>query len=187
MLSRDFGNRLLIVFATLAICTSDTLAQGNSPLAPLTVSENELPRGCRLTPADAKLGFVFPSNPWLGRNPQSLVALRNIIDGPLKIADGPPLSARQLSAFEYRWLESVVDGYRATYVSSEEDVVTVSAIRFTDVKAATVATIRPQFDSFSGPFQTFRQVTFGTAIVVVASTSESDCFLAIDAIIRKLK
>ena len=185
MVSRDYGNRLLVVFVMLAIWTADTIAQDNFPLASLTVSENELPRGCRLMPSDAKLRFIFPSNPWLGRNPQSLVALRNIIDGPLKVVDGPPLSARQLSAFEQRWLESVVDGYRATYVSSEEDVVTVSAIRFTNLKAAKAASIRRQFDSFSA--HSFHRVTFGTAIVVVASTSETDCFRAIDAFIRKLK
>lgn len=171
-------------------------AQGNVSLSFLTVPETNLPGGCQVrpyapsTPAivrDGKIltgtrgwSFPFPGNPWVGADRRLLIELRRRINGPLRFPDAPPPSAAEVSTLERRWVADVLEGYRATYTSSDGTSVEVSAIRFKDRDLAEAG--RPAV----GP-RGAEPVIVGTAVVLVSGDAKSQCFRAIDRYTRTLK
>jgi hypothetical protein len=178
------GNwRLGGLIAVLAAWAASASAQKELSLASLTVPEKNLPNGCRLRPHSPQSSFPFPNNPWVGRDRKLLVELRRNIDGPLRLPDAPPLSAKEVSTFERQWVADVVEGYRAVYISAETILVRVSAIRFDSGK---VPAHSPPA-SAAGLQGVKDRLVVGPAIVQISADSPNECFQAVDRHIRALK
>ena len=164
----------------------------NVPPAPPTVSPPTLRGGQTVITVNAGSSYHFSSNPWIRADRRLLRELRNRIDGVPRVPDAPPLSAREVAAWEQRWVADVVEGYRAAYrrrVFAEDAVVEpsagveVSAIRFSD---ATLATTTPAGIPRATRGVSDRLVK-GAVVVRVEAGSKTDCFSAVAAYLRDVK
>jgi hypothetical protein len=106
----------------------------------LTVPAERLPAGCVLSPAPWRavdggrvrmnLWAEFPTNPWIGTERTLIVSIREMVDGPPVLPDGPPLGPKQLSRYLSQLADGVEEAYGAVYLQSEADVIRVRALRF---------------------------------------------------------
>jgi hypothetical protein len=107
----------------------------------LTVPADRLPAGCMLSPAPSRavdgghvrvggLWAEFPANPWIGTDRKLIVSIRELIDGPAVLPDGPPLGPKQLSRYLSQLADGVEEAYGVVYLQSEADKITVRALRF---------------------------------------------------------
>src|SRR5882672_3247699 len=70
----------------------------------LTLPAERLPVGCALSPAPSVrldgsrvrsgLWAEFPTNPWIGTDRRLMSSIRELIEGPAAVPDGPPLDAK---------------------------------------------------------------------------------------------
>src|SRR5229473_812071 len=104
----------------------------------LTVPKKRLPAGCGLVPAPSVslggnrvqyglwAGLPVPTNPWSGTDRPTIVEIRERMDGPSLVPDGPPPTAREISRYRSQLANGVEEGYAAIYTQS----VVVYAVRF---------------------------------------------------------
>ena len=189
---------VLIVAASIARASAQTLS-----LASLTVPDKNLPSGCRLKPlvsattavvrdgrvivaAKPASSFPFPSNPWSGTDGRLVVTARSFdVDGDLQLPDAPPPSRAEASAIESRWVEDVVEAYRAEYLSAEQIVISVTAIRFNDREAGDHEIRQgPALHMTGGRGD---RLVVGAAAVVVQAGAKTNCFDAVDTYIRGMR
>ena len=160
--SRQWVGRLAAVL--VAACTTSLPAQTSLALSSLTVPDKNLPSGCRLRPyvpattpvaqagatttiaSNQRSSWPFPDNPWRGGDRKLLIGLRQRIDGPLRLPDAPPPTASELSAWEHKWVQHVLEGYRALYDSADDSVVDVAAIKFDDARLVNESAAVPDLD-----------------------------------------
>jgi hypothetical protein len=170
-------------------------------LASLTVPDKNLASGCRLKPlvpattavvrddrvvvaARPASSFPFPSNPWSGTDGRLVVTARSMVDGSLQLPDAPPPSREEASAIENRWVENVVEAYRAEYLSAEQVVISVTAIRFNDAKLAMTKPASATLHMTGGRVD---RLIVGAAVVVVQAGAKTNCFDAVDTYIRGMR
>jgi hypothetical protein len=189
-----------VVALMLTILTAPGHAQTKFALATLNVPDSNLPDDCRLRPVVPPTQTVgrggtvtvvgmwgsyypFPSNPWLGSERRLLIELRKGIDGGPPVPDGPPLSNSEMKGWESRWVEHVVEGYRALYDSETNLAADVLAIRFDDAGLATPASS----GSFTRASRANDRFVLGDLAVRVVGNAKSACFQAVESYIRALK
>src|SRR5262249_41271614 len=112
----------------------------------LTVPSERLPSNCALSPAPSVqldggrirggLWAEFPTNPWIGADRRLMASIRQRIDGPAGLPDGPPLDAKALSRYLGQLADGVEEGYGAVYLQSATDLITVRALRFAPTEKA---------------------------------------------------
>ncbi|PYR46655.1 MAG: hypothetical protein DMF95_18100 [Acidobacteria bacterium] len=128
----------------LVLAMSVALAAGASQTAPprvlsmrdLTLPAERLPVGCALSPAPSVhldgsrvrygLWSGFPANPWIGTDRRLMASIRELVDGPATIPDGPPLDAKELPRYSGN---SRMVWKKRTDMQSDADLIMVRAIR----------------------------------------------------------
>lgn len=122
-------------------------ASGMQPtlsLGSLTPPLSTLPSGCVLLAPEAKppsaatlIGVPspkFPNNPWSGREVGLVAAIREAVDGPVKLAESVP--DRIPDAYARAMAQGVLEAYRAVYVAVDGNPIVVLAIMYADRSAA---------------------------------------------------
>jgi len=112
-------------------------------LAALSVPQSDLGIGCRVAAAPTRqlsgnriqsglwAGLPIDHNPWIGSDPAVIAAIRERIDPPQRLPDGPPLDAAQLARYRLQLADGVKQAYAAVYVSADANVlVTVLGLEF---------------------------------------------------------
>ena len=179
------GFRLAILLASVTLLTSAQTTQTTPTLASLAVPERDLPSGCRLEPtppdtasradmvrAQLVMGrAVFPANPWSGNDRRLLLALRELIDGPLTTPDAPAPTRGDISAMEQRYIADVREGYHAIY-RSDKSRVRIAALTFSD---AHDPRIDPRLEKAMSS-RLSERIVKGRRVVVVESDVRSECF-----------
>lgn len=146
-----------------AVQTRQTLPS----LIVLTAPPEALTEGCALERPTPDAGF--PSNPWLGTDPDLTAVVRQALDGEMS-----GVSATQIR-----------EAYRATYVSAEGARTEVYAVTFRD---ASLARSEPPPGSNREKTLSARLVRGATLIKVVSAISPANwCFDAVQLHIGKLK
>ena len=120
-----------IVVLTLPIALSSQRAP--DLLDQLTVT-SQLPEGCSLAVDRHSVGLSQPagidSNPWRGSDREVIASIREMMYGPARVPDGPPLDADALSRFLLRLSEGIGAGYIALYSQQRSEDVAVYALTF---------------------------------------------------------
>ena len=110
-------------------------------LRDLTIPADRLPAGCvlaasepeRLDNSRVRFWIELPvrTNPWIGTDGSVIALIRERMDGPFPVPDGPPLSRGELSAFRGRLADGIAEGYAAFYRQDESrpEVLSVLAVR----------------------------------------------------------
>jgi hypothetical protein len=134
------------MFTLLMLVGALTLGQGNAspalPLNRLTVPLQELGTDCMLVPSPSErindstfrgglwAGLPIDSNPWEGVDQTVITDIRERLDQPVRVPDGPPLDRRQLLKFRSMLADGVAEGYAAIYRDQQtSDLITVYALR----------------------------------------------------------
>jgi hypothetical protein len=194
-------NLLRIVLAGGLFMGSTVLVEVQSvkTLALLTVSDDRLPPGCALKPAEPNpaagppLGVVvIPgdsgqsalTNPWSGSDRRLAAAIRQRVDGTPPQPDGPPLDRRASAAYALKWADDVVEAYRATYRSANESLIDVFAVRFDDQALALPA---PPAGAMNVPRGATSRVVLGPIVVLISTGASGTCFQAISDYVRSLR
>jgi hypothetical protein len=74
-------------------------------------------------------GLPIDHNPWIGSDPAVIAAIRERIDPPRQMPDGPPLNAPQLTRYRLKLADGIEQSYAAVYVSADA-LVTVLGLEF---------------------------------------------------------
>jgi hypothetical protein len=111
----------------------------------LTVPAERLPAACTLSPAPSirvddstvrsGLWAEFPTNPWIGTDRRLIVSIRQMIDGPYSVPDGPPLDPKPTTRYLSQLADGVEEAYGAVYAQSDAGLITVRALRFAPPKS----------------------------------------------------
>jgi hypothetical protein len=184
---------ILAVMAVTIAGASESAPPRIISMQELTVPSERLPVGCRLSPAPtahldggrvrAGLWAEFPTNPWLGADRRLLASIRQQVDGPAAVPDGPPLDPKALSRYLGQLADDVEEGYGAVYIQSARDLITVRALRFAPAEKVTA-------DSSSSGARVVRnpaviRVTIGP-IVAIVSGDGGACFQVVGEYLKSL-
>jgi hypothetical protein len=130
----------LTISAAIAAALLQTTPSRTITMRDLTVPAERLPAGCALSAAPSVrdgnrvtsgLWAGFPANPWIGTDRQLLASIRELMEGPAPMPDGPPLDTRQLAGYRLQLADGVEEGYGAVYKHSDSVLLTtVHAARF---------------------------------------------------------
>ena len=160
-------------------------------LADLTVPPGRLPSGCALSPSPTIrignnqtrtglwTGLPIASNPWTGTDRAIVVAILERVIDPPPLPDGPPLARAELARFRSRLADDVEEAYAAIYADGDRDLVTVTAVRYTD--ASQVPSRRNAVRANPGSIRLTADRT-----VLVVSGQDGPCLQAIGAHVREL-
>lgn len=184
------------VILTISVVTlagaSQTPARSIS-MRDLTVPAERLPVGCALAPTPTMrldggrvrggLWAEFPTNPWSGSDRRLTASIRQRVDGPLTIADGPPLDASALSRYLGQLADGIEEAYGAVYMQSATDLITVRAVRFAPNERAATG-----FPSDTTPVSAnppLLRVAIGP-IVAIVNGSDGPCFRVVSTHLKSL-
>lgn len=177
------------MLAILALTLLQVSAQSD-PFSALAVPESQLPPGCRIAAAPENPrsdGAVRPgrwtalpidSNPWRGTDRIVVAAIRERVDPPQMVPDGPPLHPRDLAAFRRNLADGVAQAYAAVYESDDRRQVAVHAVQFQSRTSFEAATARLK------KRQVFRDSA--TRTLVAVTSYGSPCGAAIEAHLRSV-
>ena len=103
------------------------------PFNALAIPEQQLPGGCRIVaaPGSPELGLragrwgalPIDANPWRGTDRIAVAAIRERMDPPQMVPDGPPLHPRDLAAFRRNLADGAEQAYAAIYESADRQQV----------------------------------------------------------------
>jgi hypothetical protein len=148
-------------------------------IAPDTVRSPENPSGARYW-----VGFNIPANPWIGTAPSSIVEVRERMDPPPLIPDGPPLIGRERAAYRNRLANGIDEAYAAIYATSPSarnaKIVVVYAVRYADPASAQT---QPNHREAANPG--IARFTIG-AIDVLIRGDGGVCFQSVKAHVKAL-
>jgi hypothetical protein len=185
------------VILALSVVTIGVASQAAPPrvisMRELTVPSERLPAGCALSPAPSVhldgggvrggLWAEFPANPWIGADRPLLASIRQHVDGPAAVPDGPPLDAKALSRYRGRLADGVEEGYGAVYMQSATDLITVRALRFAPAEKASADVSSDSTHRVRNPAMI--RVAIGP-IVAVVSGNGGACFQVVGAYLKSL-
>jgi hypothetical protein len=161
-------------------------------LRDLTLPAERLPGGCALSPAPSVhldgsrvrsgLWAEFPTNPWIGTDRRLMASIREMVDGPVAVPDGPPLGAKELSRYLVQLADGVEEAYGAVYMQSDANLISVRAIRFAPGE-------KPWASAHSSDTRVPRnpgmiRVAIGPIVAIV--TGDGECFQAVGAYLKSL-
>jgi hypothetical protein len=190
--------RALMVAASVLIpgvLPTHSAARPPVALRELTVPQERLPAGCATAPSNAVrldgnrvlsglwTGLPIDENPWMGNDPHVVGAIRERMDGPVRVPDGPPATRRELSQYRLQLSEGVEEAYAAVYrqPDPEQPPIIVYGSRFSEPSAPVQ---RPAFGSGPGNEKILR-LTIGSTVVVLHGDGGA-CSAAIGAYLRSL-
>lgn len=182
---------ILAISAAITVNASQPAPPRIVTIRDLRVPAERLPAGCALSPAPtipldgnrvrSGLWAEFPSNPWTGTDRRLIASIRQLIDGPAAVPDGPPLDAKQLSRYLGQLADGVEEAYGAVYLQSETSLITVRAIRF--AASGPISSRGDAADKRDSNLGTAR-VAIGPIVAIV--TGEGDCFQAVGVYLKSL-
>jgi hypothetical protein len=150
----DTGMLRALAVALMFVPTLATAQSTLTALQQLTVGAEGLPKGCRLTPVatepagpgDVRLGLSgglsMSANPWIGGQIELIVPVREAIDGPIDIADGPPASPREVARQRARLADGVEEAYAALYESASGGQIAVYGLKLNSPPAPALVSDR---------------------------------------------
>ena len=137
---------VLTISIASASCAAHGVVQTVLPrpvtMKDLTVPKERLPAGCSLSPvAEVVVGnrgrgglwadLPIPTNPWSGTDRMVVASIRERMDGPTLVPDGPPPTAREVSRYRLQLADGVEEAYAAIYLmQSEPKLIVVYGLRF---------------------------------------------------------
>ena len=188
---------MIEIVLTLLIGMSPWATQSVPPrviaMQDLTVPAERLPTGCVLAPGGTKrldgnrvlirswAGLQIPTNPWSGADRPLVASIRERMDGPTPVPDGPPLSPAEATRFRLNFADGVEEAYAAIYEQSEAELIVVYAARFASREKA----VESRSYSRSANNPRVIRVAVGP-IVVMAEGDAGTCFNAVGAHLRSL-
>jgi hypothetical protein len=183
----------------VALVLSVTIVSGSQPtprrvlsMQELTVPSERLPAGCALAPSasiDADGHHVrggwseFPTNPWIGTDPRLIASIRQLLDGPAAVPDGPPLDAKALSRYLAQLADGVEEAYGVTYMQSDAGLITVRALRFSPGDPS--AGRSTDGDTRGSRNPAMIRVALGTIVAIVTGASGA-CFQDVATYLKSL-
>jgi hypothetical protein len=184
---------IVLVMAIASVsCAVRGVAQSVPPrpvtIQDLTVPKERLPTGCGLSPTAYVVegnrvtgglwaGLEIPTNPWTGTARRVIASIREHMDGPSLVPDGPPPTARELSRYRLLLADGVEEAYAAIYTQSDTNPIVVSALRF----AVTERPFSPPHDEQASN----HRVEIGPFDAVV-SGDNGQCSQAVEAYLESL-
>jgi hypothetical protein len=116
-----------------------------------------------------------------------MASIREIVDGPVAVPDGPPLDAKELSRYLGLLADGVEEAYGAVYMQSDAmqsdaDLITVRAMRLASGE-------KPSARAHFGDTRVSRdfgmiRVAIGPIVAIV--TGDGACFQAVGAYLKSL-
>ena len=159
----------------------------------LTVPAERLPAGCVLAPGSTKgldgnrvqtrnwTGLRIPTNPWAGADTSLVASIRERMDGPTPVPDGPPLSPTEAARFRLHFADGVEEAYAAIYEQSEAELIVVYAARFASREKAV------EYRSYSRSSNNPRVIRVAVGpIVAMVQGDAGACFNAVGVHLRSL-
>lgn len=155
----------------------------------LTVPPSRLPRGCALLRHEPRQGIGMPpptqvpgimANPWVGTDKVFIARIRQRMEGPPSVPDGPPMNRRAAARYLLQWAEGIEDGYAAAYAQPGAADVIVYAIRF-----AASATGRPASARMTAG-RVVSRIEHGPIVAFVYGDG-GECFRAVESHLRSLR
>jgi hypothetical protein len=104
-------------------------AQRSITLNDLTVPQELLPSDCALSPATS-IDLRVKGNPWIGADRPVVASIRERVDLPPRMPDGPPLTPGEAARFRLQFAEGIEEAYAAVYKQPAPDLVVVYGLRF---------------------------------------------------------
>jgi hypothetical protein len=111
-----------------------------------------------------------------------MASVREIVDGPVAIPDGPPPDAKELSRYLGLLADGVEEAYGAVYMQSDADLITVRAMRLAPDER------RPALAHFGDTRVSKNSGMIRVAIgpIVAVVTGDGACFQAVGAHLKSL-
>ena len=172
---------VLAMSVAITISAAQTAPPRTITLRDLTVPAERLPVGCALSPAPSLrldgnrvrsgLWAGFPANPWVGTDRRLMASIRELIDGPAAVPDGPPLDAKELSRYLGQLADGLEEAYAAVYMQADANLITVRAVKFVPGEK---------------PLARARSGTIRIGSIVALVTGEGECFQAVGAYLGSL-
>jgi len=135
--------RIIDFVTTMSAAAFVSVAAQSTSLSDLTVPDNLLRPDCIISPTPTVrvepnrvrgglwAGLPIDRNPWIGSDRAITATIRERIDPPRRMPDGPPLSAAELARFLLGLADGVERSYAAVYAGATgEPLVTVYALEF---------------------------------------------------------
>ena len=196
MINAFIGAMSVAVVLTMSVAVTVSESQPAPPhivsVRDLTVPAERLPIACTLSPAPSVqldggrvrsgLRAGFPTNPWIGTDRRLVASIRELVDGPAAVPDGPPLDAKQLSRYLGQLADGVEEAYGAVYMQSDAELITVRAVKFAPGEKP--PTTRYASDRRVAGTPALIRVAIGPIVAIV--TGDGDCFQAVGAYLQSL-
>jgi hypothetical protein len=112
-----------------------------------------------------------------------MASIRQHVDGPAAVPDGPPLDAKALSRYLGQLADRVEEAYGAVYMQSATDLITARALRFGPTEKAAAGLSSDNTRALRNP--TMIRVAIGP-IVAIVSGDGGPCFQVIGAYLKSL-
>jgi hypothetical protein len=170
----------IVAGLAMAIAIDGSGAQKPVSLSDLTVPQDRLPADCALS-TRASIGLRIATNPWVGTDRPIVASIRERVDVPPPVPDGPPLTPADAARFHLQLADGVEEAYAAVYDQSAAQAIVVYGLRFAS------ATSRDQLlrDRRIRENPRVLRVAFGSILAVVHGDGES-CAQAIGAYLQSL-
>ena len=194
-----FTPLILVLCASTAACLFHRASTGafrSLAISGLTVPPNRLPTGCALVPSPTVrltenrfqgglwADLPISSNPWSGMDRQVVASIRERLDGPFLVPDGPPPSGRDLARYRSKLAEGVDEAYAAIYKETgSTSLIVVLALRFSST-AELVTVGHPSYTLGSTANNPNRMTIGPTTIAVTANAGI--CSRTIEAYLKSL-
>ena len=148
----------------------------------LTVPAGRLPTGCVLSVRMGNwAGLRIPSNPWAGADRPLVASIRERMDAPTLMPDGPPLSPGEAASFRLHFADGVEEAYAAIYEQSERELIVAYAARFASAEKA----LQSRSYSYWSNNPSVIRVAMGPIVAMVHGDS-GPCFNAVGAHLKSL-
>ena len=155
-------------------------AQEPVSLSDLTVPQDRLPADCALS-TRASIGLRIATNPWVGTDRPIVASIRERVDVPPPVPDGPPQTPADAARFHLQLADGVEEAYAAVYDQSAAQGIVVYGLRF----ASATSSDQLLRDRRIRENPRVLRVAFGSILAVVHGDGES-CARAIGAYLASL-
>ena len=155
----------------------------------LTVPVDRLPPGCALAPAPSismggnrvRSGLLagLPANPWTGTDRRLMAEIRERIDAPAALPDGPPLDAKELSRYRAQLADGLEQAYGAVYIDAAQLII-VQAVQFAPTEPAS------EFASARAHVSNSRMMRVQIGRITAIVTGDGACSRAVGAYLATL-
>jgi hypothetical protein len=89
-----------------------------------------------LAPDIMSIGLRVKENPWIGADRPVVASIRERVDAPPPVPDGPPQTPGEAARFRLRLVEDIEEAYAAVYGQGAPDRVVVYGLRFSSATSS---------------------------------------------------